>query len=348
MPRPPLTRARLASSLLIGAAVMLAGAAVAVCMGPQGLSPGDLVTLFSDDTAGHILREARLTRVVLGGLCGAALSLAGASLQALLRNPLADPYVVGVSGGAAVGGTLAVVIQEPLLAGVSTGWVAQLTLPLGAYLGALAVLALIYGAARVSGRASAIAVLLSGVVFNAFCLALVSVMRLWVRAETAQSLMAWMMGSVGSETWRMVGVTAIYVSIGAVWIVRLAGPLHLLAQGDDAAARLGVSVERMRLQAYLATSLLVAGVVSVTGMIGFVGLMAPHLCRMIAGPDARVNVPLSGLVGAAALMVCDGFSRALFPVFDTEFPVGAFTSLLGGPTFLWLLRRHLGARAGAA
>jgi len=246
-----------------------------------------------------------------------------------------------------VGGTLAVVIQEPLLAGAASGWIAQLTLPLGAYAGALSVLVLIYGAARVSGRASAVAVLLSGVVFNAFCLALVSVLRLLVRAETAQSLMAWMMGSVGSETWQMVGITGLYVTVGALWLIRLAGPLHLLAQGDDAAARLGVSVERMRLQAYLATSLLVAGVVSVTGMIGFVGLMVPHLCRVIAGPDTRVNIPLSGLVGAAALMVCDGFSRALFPVFHTEFPVGAFTSLLGGPVFLVLLRRHLGSHAGA-
>ena len=146
----------------------------------------------------------------------------------------------------------------------------------------------------------------------------------------------------------MVAITAVYVTVGALWLVRLAGSLHLLAQGDDAAARLGVSVERMRLQAYLATSLLVAGVVSVTGMIGFVGLMAPHMARAIAGPDARVNIPLSGLLGAGALMVCDGLSRALFPLFGTEFPVGAFTALAGAPVFLVLLRRHLGARSGAS
>lgn len=345
MAQGPLTTARLWNLVLQGVLLCMAGMALAACMGPGGFHLGDLAGMLQDGAAGDILREARLTRVVLGGLCGMALSMAGAALQALLRNPLADPFVVGVSGGCAVGGSLAVVLAEPLVA-VLPAWALQGVLPLGAFAGGLLVLVVIYAAAQVGGRASPVAVLLSGVVFNAFCLAVVSVIRLLVRAETAQSLMAWMMGSVGSESWPVVGATAFYVLLGAAWLVRLAGPLHLLAQGDATAARLGVDVEATRRWAYFATSLLVAGVVSVTGMIGFVGLMVPHLCRVMAGPDARVTIPLSGLLGAATLALFDGLSRMAFPFLQTEFPVGALTSLLGGPAFLIILRGHLHARPG--
>jgi iron complex transport system permease protein len=335
----PLTTSRLATQVALAALACLGCLAFAACLGTDGFSLSSLPELFARGDEAEILREARLTRVVLGALCGAALSMAGAALQALLRNPLADPFVVGVSGGAAVGGTAAVtaagLLNLPVLQGLGA-WL----LPMGAYAGALTVLLLIYTAARVGGRTSSSGVLLSGVVFNAFCLALVSVLRLLVRAETAQSLMSWMMGSVGSETWTMVLITGVYVGVGLAWLMVLAGPLHLLAQGDEAAARLGVRVEAVRMQAYLATSLVVAGVVSETGMIGFVGLMVPHICRLFTGADVRVLLPVSALMGAGFLTLCDGMSRALFQLLGTEFPVGAITALLGGPAFLWLLSRQ--------
>jgi iron complex transport system permease protein len=330
-----LTARKLLACVGVGTLGLLVAVAVALCMGPSGFSPEDLGVVFSNDAAAHVLREARLTRVLLGVLAGAGLGMSGAVLQALLRNPLADPFVVGISGGAAVGGTAAVVLME--LLGMTAVW----ALPLGAYAGAIAVLLIIYAAASISGRVSSVAVLLAGVVFNAFCLALVSVLRLLVRAETAQSLMSWMMGSIASETWSVVNATAVYVAVGCTWLMFLAGRLHLLAQGDDTAARLGVDVERTRRMAYLATSLLVAGVVSVTGLIGFLGLMVPHVVRVLAGADARVVIPMSALLGGAALVLFDGASRSLFLMFGTEFPVGALTSLLGGPAFLWLLRKHL-------
>lgn len=335
----PLTASRLAVALVGALVLALACAAVAACMGPAGFAPQDLWRALGSGPEAEILREARWTRVALGLVCGAALSIAGAALQALLKNPLADPYVVGVSGGAAVGGTLALTLSEVAGVGASLGgWL----LPVGAYGGALLVLVVVWAAARASGGVSAVGVLLSGVVFNAFCLALVSVLRLMVRAETAQALMAWMMGSIGSETWTTVLMSAAYVGVGVAWLVALAGRLHLLAQGDEAAARLGVEVHATRRAAYLATSLVVAGVVGTTGMIGFVGLLVPHACRLVLGADVRLVLPFSALAGAGMLVLCDGAARALFGMLGTELPVGAITSLVGAPWFLWLLRRHLG------
>lgn len=320
--------------------------AVGLCMGPSGFNLSDLPSMWGDGPQATLLLGARLPRVVLGALAGAALAMSGAALQALLGNPLADPFIVGVSGGAALGGTVALVLLGQF--GLVAGWLGPAAVPMGAYAGALMVLALIYAAVRVSGRASAVSVLLSGVVFNSFCGALISVLKLLVRAETAQSLLAWLMGSVGSEPWPVVAITAAYVVAGALWLVLLAGRLHLLAQGDDAAARLGVDVQSARRWAYLATSLLVAGVVAVTGLIGFVGLLVPHAVRWVWGPDTRLVIPVSALVGAGAMVLCDGLSRAMFAWWGTELPVGAVTALLGSPAFLWLLRKNLSARGGAA
>ncbi|MEW5854724.1 MAG: iron ABC transporter permease [Myxococcota bacterium] len=348
MAQGPLTPRSLFLALVVAAGVLVVCTAFALGMGPEGFRLADLTTLGGSSDAALILQQARLPRVLLGALCGAALAMSGAALQALLRNPLADPYIVGVSGGAALGGSLAIVVGQRVLGTLHEGWLGTAAVPLGAYLGALLVLLLIYAAARAAGRASALSVLLCGVVFNSFCAALVSVLKLVVSAETAQSLLAWLMGSVASEPWPVVGVTAIYVGVGAVVLVAMAGRLQLLAQGDEAAARLGVSVERTRRAAYLATSLVVAGVVAVTGLIGFVGLMVPHLVRLGGRADARLVIPVSGLVGAGMLVVCDALSRGLFAVWGTEFPVGAITALLGSPAFLWLLRKQLRAHAGGA
>jgi iron complex transport system permease protein len=345
MARAPLTARSLASALAGGLVLCLACMAVGTCLGPAGFHLSDLARLFGPDN--DVLLEARLPRVILGAVTGAALAMAGAALQALLCNPLADPFIVGVSGGAALGGTVALVVLGH--AGVSgLGWLGSLGVPVGAYAGALAVLGLIYAAASVSGRASAVSVLLSGVVFNAFCSALISVLKLLVRAETAQSLLAWLMGSVGSEPWAVVWATVLYVATGATCLMLLAGRLHLMAQGDDSAARLGVNVPRTRMLAYLATSLLVAGVVAVTGLIGFIGLLVPHAVRFLWGPDGRLVIPVSALVGAGALVLCDGLARGLFAVWGTELPVGAITALLGSPAFIWLLRRNLRSSAGGA
>ena len=146
----------------------------------------------------------------------------------------------------------------------------------------------------------------------------------------------------------MVWATVLYVAVGATCLMLLAGRLHLMAQGDDAAARLGVDVQRTRMLAYLATSLLVAGVVAVTGLIGFLGLLVPHAVRFIWGPDGRLVLPVSALVGAGAMVLCDGLARGLFALWGTELPVGAVTALIGSPAFLWLLRNNLRASSGAA
>jgi iron complex transport system permease protein len=331
----------LARHLGTAVVVLLGCCVVALGLGTGGFSLQDLREIFGGGEEAATLWETRVTRVVLGAVCGAALSTSGAALQALLRNPLADPYVLGVSGGAALGGTLAVGVASSLGGGEVLGTLGIWLLPAGAYAGAVGTLLVLWLAVRVAPQQQPVAVLLSGVVLNACCLAAVSVVRLLVRAETAQSLMGWMMGSIGSERWTVVASAAAYTGAGLVWLTVLAGPLHLIAQGDTLATRLGVRVTRVRVAALLAVSLMVAGVVSITGMIGFVGLMVPHVTRMVVGPDARVLLPASALWGAGALVLLDGVTRALFPVFGTEIPVGAITALMGGPGFLWLLNRHL-------
>lgn len=338
----PLTR----SGLWMGLAacvVMCAGCLlVALAMGTGGVDPAGVWDgLRGEDP---LIVQVRLPRVVLGAVVGGALALAGAALQALLKNPLADPYVVGVSGGAAVGGTLMVALLGSAAQAGGATW-APWALPLGAFAGAVLALVLLMGVVRWEGGMGAVAVLLSGVVFNAFCLAVVGIIRLLVSAETAQGLASWMMGSIASERWGHVAATAAYSAVGMVWLVALAGRLHVMAQGDELAGRLGVAVARTRAQAFVAVGLLVGGVVSMTGMIAFVGLLVPHAVRMVLGADMRRLMPASALVGAGLLPVMDGAARLCFPLWGTELPVGALTALCGGPVFLVLLRRHHGRGA---
>jgi iron complex transport system permease protein len=331
----PLTGQRLVRALLACTAVLVLGVAVAAILGPAGAHPGDLGRLLTGEP---IMLHARLPRVVLGVLCGAGLALAGATLQALLQNPLADPYVVGVSGGAALGGTLMVALGTVVPWGAWGPWL----LPAGALAGAVSAL-LLLGVVLGASAAQGSAVLLGGVVFNATCLALVAILRLTMRAETAVALGSWMLGDISSEPWPLVAATAVWVGVASVWLLFLAGPLHVLAQGESTALRLGLNTTGVRIQAYLAVSMLVAGVVSVAGMVGFVGLVVPHALRARLGADARVLLPASFMVGGALLPLLDGLARVSFLLWNTELPVGALTALLGGPLFLRVLR-HGGTR----
>jgi iron complex transport system permease protein len=277
-----------------------------------------------------VVTAVRLPRVVLAALAGAGLAAAGVAFQGILRNPLADPYIVGVSGGAALGGVVALVL----------GVAAPFSLPVFSFGGAVASAVLLFALARARGRADALTLLLVGVVFNAFAAAVVTFLKTVVSATKAQEILFWLMGVIDSEPPATLLVLAIYVGIGATVLLVGSGALNLLSTSDDEAAALGLAVDRARLVIFLGAALLVGSVVAVAGMIGFVGLVVPHVARRLVGADHRILMPAATLGGAIFLVSADAVARLTFLAFGTEVPVGVVTAFTGGPFFLALLLRR--------
>jgi len=325
---------RLAGILLVLLGLLLVTAIVGLASGPSGLEPREVVNALLGRSAGpaaDIVLRIRLPRVALAALVGGSLSVAGVLFQALLRNPLADPFVLGISGGAALGGILVLAFGSAL-------GVAQSAVPWAAFAGALAATMLLFGVTGFGGRVSTTGLLLTGVVFNAFAsAAIVFIASLAGLAEGA-SIFLWLIGNLSAGDLRMAGWVAALLAGGLACALPLARGLNLLALGEEQAGQLGVDVERHKRILLLATSLMVGAAVAVSGLVGFVGLIIPHLLRLLLGPDHRLLVPASALAGAAFLVLCDTAARTLLP--GRELPVGAITALLGGPLFLFLLRRH--------
>jgi len=275
-----------------------------------------------------IVHRIRLPRAVLGALVGAALSLSGAALQGLFRNPLASPYVLGVAGGAAAGAALAI-----LLAGPHT-WL----LPVGAFVGAIIAVTLVYGLARGRDRrTSTFTLILAGVAVSALFGAVTS-FAIFVssRGERMADIVFWMLGGLGRADWTDILILCPVVLAGLLVLVALAPRLNALARGEQGAFHLGVHPERTTRWILLLTTLLTATAVSMAGTIGFVGLIIPHLLRLLIGSDHRVLLPASAIGGAAFLVWADLAARTLLrPV---ELPVGILTAFLGAPFFLFLLR----------
>lgn len=326
------------TTLLVSAAALLLACAVALGFGSE---PVSLVRALDTSTVDHaIVVSVRLPRVLLAVVAGAGLSLAGCALQALLRNPLAEPYVLGVSGGSAFGATVA------LLAGASTTtWLGASVVPICALLGGFAATALVWTLARAAGGARTTSVLLAGVVVNAIASALITLAKTLVSPAKAQELLFWLVGFLDVPSWSSLVAVALYVALGSAVLLRDAARLNLLSLGSEAASHLGVRVRALELRVLLACSLVVGAIVSATGLIGFVGLVVPHILRRVQGPDARGAMPASLLLGGATLVSCDLLSRAAFRVLHTEPPVGAVTALLGGPLFLFVLVRGSGRDA---
>ncbi len=329
-----LTPARLGAVLAVGAAAVVAAAALGLAVGPSGLAPGEVLRALAgsgDPAAADIVWRVRAPRVLLAVLVGASLSTAGALFQALLRNPLADPYILGVSGGAALGGIAVLTLG----AGFGLGYEA---VPPAAFAGAVATVGLLFAVAGPRGRLSATTLLLTGVVFNAFAsAAIVFLASLAGRTEGA-GIFLWLIGNLSDARIDVAGWVALFLAAGLACALPLARALNLLVLGEEPAAQLGVDVVRTQRLLLVATSLMVGAAVSVSGLIGFVGLIIPHLLRLVLGPDHRLLVPAAALGGAAFLVVCDTLARTLLG--GRELPVGAITALAGGPLFLWLLRRQ--------
>ena len=292
-----------------------------------------------DSMQAAIVFGTRAPRVALAALVGAALAPAGLAFQALLRNPLAEPYVLGVAGGAAVAGTIAIVI------GVAASTLGQWTLPVWAFLGALGAIALVWRQGRVRGRLVPNVALLAGVVINSLAAALVVLIRLGASPNASQQALVWLSGSLRIVEAPHLGALSAYVAVGVVALVALAVPMNALALGEEQAHVVGVDVERTRRALFAASSLLTGAAVAFAGPVGFVGILVPHATRAILGPDHRVLVPASALVGAAFLVMADTAARLSLLVVGQELPVGVLTALAGAPFFLAVLRRR-GAERG--
>lgn len=336
------TPARAAALLLVLLAAAAVAFALSIRFGEQPISlRAALLEPGSSDAV--IFWSLRLPHALLGAIVGAALAASGSTLQTLMRNPLADPFVLGVSGGAALGATLAIAVGLGTLADVAPtglwGGLARYSAPsLFAFLGSVGAMVLVFAAAR--GQSSPYAALLSGVIFNAFAAAAITFVKVLTAPDKLGEILYWLAGTLGYEHGgTLLGAAALQaIAVGAMWIS--SGRLNLLTLGDEDAASLGVPVERTRRLLLLAASLSVAGAVAMSGMVGFVGLIVPHLLRLWLGPDQRLLIPCSAIGGAAFLMLSDLVARLLFPVFHQELPVGVVTALLGGPFFLVLLRRR--------
>ncbi len=274
-----------------------------------------------------VVRELRLPRVLLAALVGAGLGAAGAALQGATRNGLAEPYLLGVSGGAAVGAVLAVVLRAPAA-----------VVPLAGFAGALAAVGLTLLVARAAGgHADARVVLMAGVVVGAFANAAIMVALAGADASVVRGALWWMMGSAADASWSGVRLLALYVAAGLAVLLALARAIDVLALGEDTAAGMGVNVARVTLGVYVAAALLAAGTVAAAGLVGFVGLLVPHLVRMAGARTHRAIILASALAGGALVVLADLFARVAMP--PAELPLGAVTALLGVPFFLARLRR---------
>lgn len=280
-----------------------------------------------------ILMTFRLPRAVASACVGAGLAAAGALFQGLLRNPLADPYVVGSSGGAALGAVLGMLIGSQA-AFLGFGWV-----PVGAFAGAVAATFLVMALASTGGRLPVVSVLLAGFVVSTLLAYVVSL--LLVVSERLQlalpQVYAWLLGGVSVSGWGQVAVIGPLIALAVAGSLLLARPLNAFSLGEEGAARLGIDVERSKVLILAAGALLTAAAVSVSGLVGFVGLIIPHLVRLTCGPDHRLLIPASALAGGALLALADLLARVVLA--PNELPLGILTAFLGGPFFLWLLRR---------
>jgi iron complex transport system permease protein len=318
----------------LGVMLLLAGLAalLAVATGAAGLPLREVVAVLAgggEDASRTIVLELRLPRVVLALVAGGGLAMAGAVFQALLRNPLAEPYVLGVAGGAAVGAVGALTLGLAAIPGV---------VPAAALAGALGAILLVLRIALQAGRALDTRVLLlAGVVVGAFFNAVILLLLTLADVESFRSAVFWMMGSLATSSWRAAGMLAAYVLPATVILLALARPLNLLAIGEETALFLGTRVNRVKLAAYFVASLLVAVAVATCGVIGFVGLIVPHAVRLAWGSDHRLLLPASLLGGGTFLLLADTAARTIAA--PAELPVGVVTALLGVPVFVVLLRR---------
>ena len=328
--------------LLIGLAVVMALAMVAASLGSVSIPLGDAVRIALDRLPGvdftatwpqtwdTILWQLRFPRVILAILVGASLGLAGATYQGVFRNPLADPYLIGVASGAGLGATIVIVSPIPtFVGGVSL-------VPLAAFAGGLITMTLAYMAAHLDGATPVTVLILAGVAVASLASALTTFLMIVISPDV-RPVLWWLLGTFNGATWRQILILLPYFALAAVVILPHARLLNVLQLDRDQATQLGINVERTNLVLLVAASLATAAAVSFSGLILFVGLIAPHVARLIWGPNHRALLPMAMLVGAGFLVLADLGSRMVLQ--PQEIPIGVITSLVGAPFFVYLLRR---------
>jgi iron complex transport system permease protein len=330
--RRKLTATRLAVLLALQALVLAFCLVLGASIGAGDAGLGALTGSHGPERT--ILLEVRLPRVLLAALLGGSLSVAGVVFQALLRNPLADPYVLGVSGGASIGRVVALLLGFGAAGSVAGGF----GIPVLAFLGALGALFLIEWIATVEGRLTVYTILLTGVIFNAFSGALIYFLQSLASLEQLHSIVFTLMGRVPGLGYPALAVIGAVAVAATVLLIAMSRDYNALTLGEEGAAQLGVDVERVKRLTFVLGSLLTGLAVSVAGLIGFVGLVVPHILRLLLGPDHRLLLPSAFLGGASFLVLADLLARTL--IAPNEIPVGVVTALAGGPFFLYLLRRR--------
>jgi iron complex transport system permease protein len=325
-----LTRARMVATLGVLALITLAVSALSVAFGSVHIDLARAVTsAASPDRA--ILVGARLPRVLIGLTVGGILAVVGTGLQALVRNPLAEGGILGISGGGAFGAVAAMVIFSRLGA-------IDVIVPLAAFTTALASTAAVYRLAQLDGQLEPFTLLLVGVIFNSFWAAAIMLVNSVVNFFFTHSIIFWLMGSFEAPTYEEVAIVTVIGLVGSVVMIAYAHDMNLLSLGHDEAAELGVDVPGVRRIIFVTTSVMIGAAVSVSGIISFVGLIVPHILRTIVGADHRLLIPASILGGAAFTVAADLVARVA--IAPAELPVGAITALCGGPFFISVLRRH--------
>lgn len=321
--------------LIVLAGTLIFAGIISLGSGPSELSSSTLLEALTgagDAGARAILFELRLPRTLLAIMVGGGLAASGAAFQALLRNPLAEPYVLGVSGGAAMGAVLGIVTG---IAGAGS-W----GLPITAFAGAIGTIALVFFIASRVGRGFDTRVLLlAGVVVGAFFNAIIMLLLTYAESDTFRAAVFWMMGTLMTASWTETAIVALYIVPMIGVLIGMARGLNLIAMGDETATYLGIRVERLKAAAFVVASLIVAAAVSVCGIVGFVGLIVPHALRIIWGGDHRFLLPGCFLAGGAFLLLTDTAARTVAA--PAELPIGVITALVGVPLFIALLMRSL-------
>ncbi|WP_078968330.1 MULTISPECIES: FecCD family ABC transporter permease [unclassified Streptomyces] len=336
-PRPPAGRLR-HPAVVAGLLLALAAACLAsLALGSVRVPPGQVVDALTGRAGPSpyrtIVLDVRLPRLLLGVVVGAGLAVVGTVLQALVRNRLADPFLLGISSGASAGAVLVLVV------GIGGGITTTLALPAGAFAGALVSLVLVYGLARRGGTMTGPRLVLAGVAVSYILSALTTlILAAAGRPEHFREALYWSLGGLGSARWDTLVLPAAVLVLGLGVLLALARPLDLLLVGEEDATVLGLDTARFRAAVFVLVSLVTAVMVSASGAVGFIGLMAPHAARLAVGAPHRRLLPVAALGGALALVLADLGARTL--IAPQDLPVGVLTALVGGPFFLWLMRRR--------
>ena len=329
-------------------ALMLAVALLALATGAVSITPGQVLAILADQVGGSlpwsfevrhelVLLNIRLPRILLGLLVGAGLSVSGAAMQGLFRNPLADPGLIGVSSGAALG-AVSVIVLAPALSISAGAWTGAFLLPLAAFAGGVVATLVVYRLATANGQTSVATMLLAGIAINAVAGAGTGMLTFIADDDQLRDLTFWSLGSLGGATWTTLIAMAPCVLICVAAAPFLARSLNAMLLGESEAQHLGIHTETVKRLVILGAALAVGASVAVAGVIGFIGLVVPHLLRLALGPDHRLLLPGSALFGAALLTGADLLARVV--VQPAELPIGIVTALVGGPFFLWLLLRR--------